>query len=107
MADRRRYFCYVIANTNENIPSKFIIKFPDFPELEVFANQDALDPYGGITIEQCCSRIIDSIADRLVQGLEAPRPQTPLSYSPKIEIEVDIDLIKVSVCRSKFVNKPN
>lgn len=106
MADIRKYWGYVILNNDKSLSGEYLVKFPDFPELEISADRKALEPYGPFS-EECCSKILDCILALLNDGLEPPTPQSALAYKPAIEVYVDVDMIRANVGRSKSVNKPN
>jgi len=103
--DRRKYRGYVVKNAvAKNRYEQWVIKFPDFPTLQLVTGNEALDPHPmGRVVEDCSKLIIDAIIDLISSGAEAPKAAEVLSYRPYIDVEVDLDVIQAVFA----LRKPN
>jgi hypothetical protein len=110
MSDIRKYRGYIVTNhqkASKNIPDngidKWIIKFPDFPEIEIFGNDEMLmdlplNPKDREFISLCYREVIDSVIEIIDDGRDVPKPQLPLDYKPFIDVEVDVELLIQGLC---------
>ncbi len=95
MADARCYRGYVTLNTDENagLDDRWVIRFPDFPDIVIKAGKEALDPTG-ICAERCCTAVMNAVAVLLKEGREIPTPQEFIEHSWVFDIQIDIDLFR-------------